>query len=1016
MQTIHHLRRTLHGLLAALAACWLLAGATPGIAAAEGKAPDFRLDLDAGGHRGTIKDLVFSPDGQTIASASDDKTIRLWDWQTGAPLKVLRGYQGNDNDGKVFSVAFAPDGKTLAAGGYFGAGLGSDPPYGEVRLFDVSSGTLKAVLPGNEFAVYSVAFSPDGGLLAAAGQDGFVYVWRKDEAAASGWTADRKLDGDSNRIQRIAFAAGGTRIAAVTGDYGIRLWALADGSEIALPADAEPLRDDPVYGLAASHDGSRFATGSAGGLVQIWDAKDGHLIGALPPRPFFVGSLAFAGDRLVVSCGYRCTDRYRSEVWAMGAEAPERSFAGHDGTVFASATSPDGALVATGGGTAHAILVWNPATGDTAATLLGQGLPVMAVGISADGGEIAWGNANPCPQRVACPEAMGALEHRLQLPTAERFFVPPDGLPSDSKPLRARLADGGVSLRAAKGGAAELDNGTLEIVRDGAVVHSIANDATNGAVHAAFTLIDQGRRLITGGNDGTLLEYDTGAAEFVGAFLGGHTNEIHAVAAAEKANLLVTGSADQTIRLWNLETRELIVSMFFAGKEWIAWMPQGYYYASDDGDKLIGWQVNQGRSKEGRFVRAEQLKRYLWSPEMVRRAIILRSAKKAVAEMRPGADKELERLLERRPPEFDVRIASDQSGVRDGFVAVEITGAREAGADVSDFAVLSNSRSIGAFAARSVVGDGDRTVIEVPVEEGENAIRITGTNEFGYLTERSVVALGKKKKSAEKKGKLYAIVIGVEKYPFLQDACNGRSCDLRFPVDDAAEFLRVLASRTAPLYQSMESLVLVNGEALDEEPEAAAAIRAMVGEDGLLEPDSDTIGDEIADFLDRPGPDDTTMLFVAGHGINIDEDYYFIPTDGRRQDSDRWKRSSLVEWSDIQRALERTEGVRLLLMDTCYAANAFNPRIEKDAADARIVVFSATAANNTALEMADLGHGVFTYSLLAGMNGAAKTSKDGVTLFGLADYISREIVELSGSRQKPFYYVAGVDNMLVAAP
>jgi uncharacterized caspase-like protein len=386
-----------------------------------------------------------------------------------------------------------------------------------------------------------------------------------------------------------------------------------------------------------------------------------------------------------------------------------------------------------------------------------------------------------------------------------------------------------------------------------------------------------------------------------------------------------------------------------------------------------------------------------------------------VAEMRPGVDRELERLMERRPPEFQARIAADQSGVREGHVAVEITGAQEAGADVADFAVLSNSRSIGAFTARSVVGNGDRAIIEVPVEEGENTIRITGTNEFGYLTERSVVALGRKK-AAQAKGKLYAIVIGVEKYPFLQDACNGRSCDLRFPVDDAAEFLRVLASRTAPLYQGMESLVLVNREALDEEPEAAAALRAMVGEDGLQEPDSDTIADEIADFLDRPGPDDTTMLFVAGHGINIDEDYYFIPTDGRRQDGERWKRSSLVEWSDIQRALERAAGVRLLLMDTCHAANAFNPRIEKDAADARIVVFSATAANNTALEMSELGHGVFTYSLLAGMNGAAKTSKDGVTLFGLADYISREIIDLTSARQKPFYYAGGVDNMLVAAP
>ncbi|WP_245489708.1 WD40 repeat domain-containing protein, partial [Mesorhizobium sp. M2D.F.Ca.ET.140.01.1.1] len=79
--------------------------------------------------------------------------------------------------------------------------------------------------------------------------------------------------------------------------------------------------------------------------------------------------------------------------------------------------------------------------------------------------------------------------------------------------------------------------------------------------------------------------------------------------ASEKASLLVTGSADQTLRLWNLKTHELIVSMFFAGSQWIAWMPQGYYYSSDEGDKLIGWHVNQGRDHEGRFIRAGQLKK-----------------------------------------------------------------------------------------------------------------------------------------------------------------------------------------------------------------------------------------------------------------------------------------------------------------------------------------------------------------------------------------------------------------------
>src|SRR5262249_31687097 len=328
------------------------------------------------------------------------------------------------------------------------------------------------------------------------------------------------------------------------------------------------------------------------------------------------------------------------------------------------------------------------------------------------------------------------------------------------------------------------DNAVLEIGHDGQPAGKIVNNATNGYVHAAFTLLDNGSRLITGGSDGTLIEYNTADAGVSGEFTGGHSGEVEAIAVSESAGLMVTGSVDQTIRLWNLETHELIVSMFFAGKEFVIWMPQGYYYSSDEGDKLIGWQVNQDRDHEGRFIRAGQLKKYLWSPEMVRRAIILKSAKQAVLEMRPGVDNELNRLLERKPPEFSVKLADDQSGVPDGFVAVEITGAEESGTDVADFSILSNSRNVGDFASRSVSGDGKKAVIQVPVEAGENDITITGTNEYGYLTERSVVAIAKKTETEKPRGKLYAIVIGAEKYPFLKTDCGGKPCDLRYPVDD----------------------------------------------------------------------------------------------------------------------------------------------------------------------------------------------------------------------------------------
>jgi uncharacterized caspase-like protein len=196
----------------------------------------------------------------------------------------------------------------------------------------------------------------------------------------------------------------------------------------------------------------------------------------------------------------------------------------------------------------------------------------------------------------------------------------------------------------------------------------------------------------------------------------------------------------------------------------------------------------------------------------------------------------------------------------------------------------------------------------------------------------------------------------------------------------------------------------------------ASAIAAIPGIDEVIEPEADNIDDQLADFLDKPTADDTTIVFIAGHGINVGEDYHFIPSDGRQSDPGKWKRSSLVEWSDIQEPIEKAEGIRFLLLDTCHAANAFNPRLEKAAADARIIVFSATAANSTAAELPELGHGVFTYSLIEGWKGGANTSGDGVRLLGLADFIYRGVTEITAEKQKPFYYISGMENILLARP
>lgn len=1000
------MRQSLRGsLLIAVLAATLSA---PGTHAEDAAAPEIFLDLDTGGHRAFIKDMAVSADGRFVFTASDDKTVRMWDVQSGRTERVFRGWRAEGQAGKVFAVAVSPDGKTLAAAGWFGPDDVSGGPYGDIRLFETRTGRVLSVIHDLGLPVYDLAFTADGGKLMAGGQDGYVTLYAP--GADGAWSALASLDTGSGHIEKIAMLAGG-RVVATTDDVGVVLF-----DDAAMPMelpDGDALAEAPQRGLVVAPDGRTFATGGDDGAVRLWNA-DGTLARAFDALPFLVGSLAFTldGKALVATCGYGCLEGPRAVALSVTGGERLWDYAGIDGTVYAAAALPGTGQLAIAGGMRNEIHLLDPATGARTAVFSGRGAPVTAAGITAGGDEIAWGSVNPCPAEVACPETLGALEFRLKLPTPDRNMEHPEAAPAEGTWRRAVFAEGDWSLKGRKGGEADLDYGELDILNGAGTAGTIGKDATTGYLHSAYSLLAGGERLVTGGNDGVLFLHALADGKALGELRGGHAGEINAVAEAPGAGLLLTASADQTLALWNGKTGELIVNAFFAGKEWILWTPQGYYYSSPGGDDFFGWHINGGSDEAGRFVKARQLKTYLNSPEIIRRAIILKSAKQAVKELR-GTDTELQRLLMRKPPDFAARIADNQAGEDRGVVAVEIALTGDPDEAPEEFSVLSNDRRIAT--SRSVSADGKSMIIEVPVAEGENDIRITGLNEFGYMTERSVKAIGKKKSGAQKRGTLYVLVVGAEDYPLLPDACGGRSCNLRYPVDDAAAFLDTVVARTGPLYEKVEARLIVNRDRLDETPALAEAARRIVGDDNILEPEAGTIEDELADFLEKPGPDDTTIVFLAGHGVNVDEDYYFIPSNGKKRDAEKWQRTSLVQWEDIQTALEDAEGRRIMMVDTCHAANAFNARMEKDAIDARIFVFSATDANNTAAELETLGHGVFTFAVLEGLKGKASMGGDGVRLLPLASYVDAEVRKLTADRQVPRWYFAETDNFLIAA-